>query len=57
MKIEHAFIALVFSVNGSMGPEAKLFHKNLVSKISEKTGGEATTVEGSKRRRFLAMHS
>ena len=39
MDIEHGtFTPLVFSGNGSMGPEAELFHKNMASKMSEKTG-------------------
>ena len=39
MDIEHGtFTPLVFTVNGSMGPECAQYHRCLVDKIAEKTG-------------------
>ena len=38
MNVEHrAFTPLVFSLTGSEGPEASLFHMHIVRKISAKT--------------------
>ena len=39
MNIEHGTMTpLIFTVNGSMGPECAQFHRCLASKIAEKTG-------------------
>ena len=39
MNVEHGlFTPLVFSVNGSMGPECTIFHQALAEKIATKTG-------------------
>ena len=39
MNVEHGtFTPLVFSINGSAGPEAETLHKHLADKISSKTG-------------------
>ena len=37
MNVEHGtFTPLIFTLNGSIGPEARVFHKNLAEKLSEK---------------------
>ena len=39
MNVEHGTMTpLIFTVNGSMGPECAQFHRCLADKISEKTG-------------------
>ena len=39
MNIEHGtFTPLIFSINGGMGPEARVYHMNLALKIAEKSG-------------------
>ena len=39
MNIEHGtFTPLIFTVNGSAGPEAEVFHKHIADRIAEKTG-------------------
>ena len=43
--IEHGTLTpLIFTTNGSMGPECFLFHKSLADKISEKTGEQYADV-------------
>ena len=40
MNVEHGtFTPLVFSLTGGEGPEAFIFHKNIVQKISATTEG------------------
>ena len=39
IEVEHGTLTpLIFTTNGSMGPECLMFHKSLADKISEKTG-------------------